>query len=166
MATRSSIVANTNINISSSTNTTNAGIAQRNRISEISNDDYVLQPSPTHSHSRYESDIFNDDWFGTAHPANENHILDTGRFAFTQVKTEARTFSNVTNPYGLLRSPWNTNPTPYVLRSNYTAYKLFDGYSTLPACSEFSAYVGSALGKSWRNATLAHACLSPKSCAS
>eukprot|EP00618_Florenciella_parvula_P017248 CAMPEP_0119520276 /NCGR_PEP_ID=MMETSP1344-20130328/36331_1 /TAXON_ID=236787 /ORGANISM="Florenciella parvula, Strain CCMP2471" /LENGTH=749 /DNA_ID=CAMNT_0007558145 /DNA_START=116 /DNA_END=2365 /DNA_ORIENTATION=- len=93
----------------------------------------------------YESDIFGDDWFGTAHPSNKDHILDTGRFAFTKVKTDARGFSNVTNPYGVLRSPWNTNPVPYVLRSNYTNDKAYDGYTSFPSCSEFSDYVGEDL---------------------
>ncbi|CAN0532570.1 unnamed protein product, partial [Laminaria digitata] len=29
-------------------------------------------------------------------------------------------WSNVHNPYGLLRAPWNTDPTPYVTRHNLT----------------------------------------------
>ena len=63
-----------------------------------------------------DSDIFDKDWFGTASPANEDHIVDEGRWAYTRVLSgsQALAFSNLTNPYGLMRSPWNTNKTPCV----------------------------------------------------
>mmetsp|Transcript_19502 Transcript_19502/g.25262 ORF Transcript_19502/g.25262 Transcript_19502/m.25262 type:complete len:635 (+) Transcript_19502:47-1951(+) len=86
----------------------------------------------------YDSIIFADDWFGTANPNNTEHILDKGRFAYTQVMTNARTYSNVTNPYGLLRSPWNTNKNPFVMRFSYVLGASAGGYSTFPECDEFA----------------------------
>ncbi|KAH8046580.1 hypothetical protein JL721_12338 [Aureococcus anophagefferens] len=67
------------------------------------------------------SPVFYDSWFGTASPANEHHVVDGGRWAYTQVLSgsKALAFSNLTNPYGLLRSP-GTNKTPYLTRSNFT----------------------------------------------
>ena len=96
--------------------------------------------------SWWQSDIFNDDWFGASSPANADHIVDTGRWAFTPVMTDARDFSDMTNPYGLLRSPWNTNPTPYLLRYNRTFSTFADQDSQFPTCTEFAAYVNETLG--------------------
>ena len=55
--------------------------------------------------------------------------------------TDARGFSNITNPYGLLRSPWNTNDVPYLLRSRYVLGVKDAGYS-LPTCGDFASYLG------------------------
>lgn len=49
---------------------------------------------------------------------NSQRVVDSGRFAFTPLRTNARSYSNVTNAYGLLASPWDTNPTPFVTRSD------------------------------------------------
>eukprot|EP00903_Cladosiphon_okamuranus_P013777 g12823.t1 len=65
-----------------------------------------------------DSEIFQDDWFGEASPNNEFHTVDRGRWAYTPVMQDAWDF--VHNPYGLLRTPWNTDPTPYVTRHNKT----------------------------------------------
>jgi len=54
-----------------------------------------------------------------------------------QVMTDAGAFSDIINPYGLLRSPWNTNPVPYLMRSNRTFYGFGDGFSGFPTCSAF-----------------------------
>ena len=43
-------------------------------------------------------------------------------------------------PYGLLRSPWNTNPTPFLMRSRATYDHVSDGYDTFPTCSKFQTY--------------------------
>jgi hypothetical protein len=51
--------------------------------------------------------------------------------------TDAGAFSDIINPYGLLRSPWNTNPVPYLMRSNRTFYGFGDGFSGFPTCSAF-----------------------------
>jgi hypothetical protein len=61
---------------------------------------------------------------------------------------KAREFSAITNPYGLLRSPWNTNPVPYLMRSNTTFYSYADAEMTFPSCAEFSAYLNTSLAKS------------------
>ena len=55
--------------------------------------------------------------------------------------TDAWDFSNITNPYGLMRSPWNTNPVPYVMRSNNTQDVFADGNTEFPTCSQFAAYL-------------------------
>ena len=41
------------------------------------------------------------------------------------------------NPYGLLRSPWNTNPVPYIMRSAKT-YGVKNGGWTTPDCITFA----------------------------
>lgn len=84
------------------------------------------------------SEIFDDDWFGSANPNNTDHVVDAGRWAYTKVMTHARSYSNVTNPYGFLRSPWNTNKVPFVMRSAYVLGKQWGGFSTLPSCDKFS----------------------------
>ena len=94
----------------------------------------------------YDSPIFGDEWFGTNSPANEEHVVATGRWAYTPILRDTdNTFSKLTNPYGLLRSPWNTNPTPFLMRSNETFYSFGDGYRAFPTCGEFAEYVGSDL---------------------
>lgn len=87
-----------------------------------------------------QSDIFNDDWFGSVDPgAQSRHVVQEGRWAFTPVLhgPSARAFSNITNSYGLLRSPWNTNPVPYLTRSRYTL-GVRDALYSLPSCSDFA----------------------------
>ena len=92
------------------------------------------------------SPVFYDSWFGTASPANEHHVVDGGRWAYTQVLSgsKALAFSNLTNPYGLLRSPWNTNKTPYLTRSNFTNGAAYDSYTTFPMCSSFASWLTSS----------------------
>ena len=89
----------------------------------------------------YESPMFDEEWFGSNSPNNKEHVVDSGRFAYTPVMKDARAYSKITNPYGLLRSPWNTNPTPYVTRYNRTFFNLGDAYLAFPSCSAFAAYV-------------------------
>jgi len=50
----------------------------------------------------------------------------------------AHGFSNITNPYGLLRSPWNTNPVPYLMRNRNTV-GVNDAKYTMPTCSSWQA---------------------------
>ena len=63
--------------------------------------------------------------------------MNVGRWAFTPVLQDARKFSAITNPYGLLRSPWNTNPVPYLTRYSQVLGSQNDGYS-LTTCDDFS----------------------------
>ena len=57
--------------------------------------------------------------------------------AYTPVKQRATNYSAVTNPYGLLRSPWNSFRAPHVTR-----YRKTDGgvvERELPGCDVFQA---------------------------
>ena len=63
--------------------------------------------------------------------------MTEGRWAYTPVLSSAREFSAITNPHGLLRSPWNTNPTPYLTRHDTVLGLYADEYS-LPTCDDFS----------------------------
>jgi hypothetical protein len=87
----------------------------------------------------WESNIFGDDWFGPCNPKDPLHVVNVGRWAYTKVMTEARGFSNITNPYGLLRSPWNTNPTPYLMRYARVVGSFGDGFTEFPTCANFAA---------------------------
>jgi len=48
----------------------------------------------------------------------------------------AEEWSEIHNPYGLLRSPWNTNPVPYIMRSSKTLGVKNGGWTT-PTCELF-----------------------------
>ena len=65
------------------------------------------------------SSVFAESWFGAASPDNELHTVDTGRFAFTPAMTDARAFSKIFNSYGVLRAPWNNDPTPFMTRHDH-----------------------------------------------
>ena len=85
----------------------------------------------------WESAVFRDDWFGSNSPANGDHIVASGRWAYTSVMADARAYSDITNPYGLLRSPWNANPTPYLMRYNRTFSEFGDADLTgFPECDQ------------------------------
>lgn len=87
-----------------------------------------------------KSIVWHNSWFGPASPTNDQHAIDKGRFAYTHVskvtKENHGMFSRIRNPYGYLRSPWNTNPTPFVMRSQYVLGSK-NGQWTLPDCSLF-----------------------------
>jgi len=63
------------------------------------------------------SGVFSADWFGDADCNNSLHTPTEGRFSYVPVMEDAQNFSSIINPYGLLRSPWNADPTPYMTRS-------------------------------------------------
>jgi len=83
------------------------------------------------------SPIFYDSWFGAASPDNDEHIITKGRWAYQSVLKNAQDYSHVHNPYGVLRSPWNTNPIGFITRSRYTL-GVKDGGWTIPACMDFN----------------------------
>ena len=87
-----------------------------------------------------ESQIFKEEWFGAASPARADHVVDKGRWAFTPIKRvadgELPNAHEIRNAYGLLRSPWNANPVPYLSRHRYTLGVEDAGFS-LPSCSQF-----------------------------
>ena len=82
-----------------------------------------------------ESFVFDDNWFGPANPANDDHIVDRGRWAYTEIPKN--TSAKFRNAYGLLRSPWNTNKTPYLTRSSYTLNQ--STFDTFPECQAFES---------------------------
>jgi hypothetical protein len=85
-----------------------------------------------------ESHIFSDKWFGSATTSSASHAIENGKFAYTRVKKVgvSETDAYVSNPYGLLRSPWNVNDSPYVTRSaKVDGYNAF--YSELPSCKDY-----------------------------
>ena len=88
------------------------------------------------------SPIFDDDWFSpTSSSSNNESVVDGG---FTKVlDARSSAYSNQTNPYGLLRSPWNVNKVPFLLRRNYVLDDEYDGYSTFPKCAEFQSFLES-----------------------
>lgn len=103
-----------------------------------------------------ESIVFSDEWFGTIQPVDNEHTVEKGRWAYTPIMTNAQAWSNITNPYGLLRSPWNTDRTPFVTRSNYVLGEKNGGYS-IPSCALFIRDLkGSDMGQfySWVNGQL------------
>jgi len=101
--------------------------------------DYTIEASE--GVNWYDSIIFDADWFGDNSPSNVDHIVNKGRFAYTPVLENARGFSSITNPYGLLRSPWNTNPTPYLMRHNRTMGDFADSNDKFPSCSDFASEI-------------------------
>ncbi|CAM9942282.1 unnamed protein product [Scytosiphon promiscuus] len=65
------------------------------------------------------SSIFSDDWFGSAAPGNAMRTPDRGRFGYIPTMLDAAEYSVVHNSYGMLRSPWNNDPTPFLTRSDH-----------------------------------------------
>ena len=84
-----------------------------------------------------ESFVFGDDWFGA--PESETHVVSRGRFAFTAVRRNAAGYANTTNAFGLLRSPWNASPVPFLARSTSTLGLRGNGYGTFPTCAMFAS---------------------------
>ena len=79
-----------------------------------------------------DSIVWDDDWFGTSSPSRVDHVIDTGRFAWTPVKVNNANLSMWTNSYGMMRAPWNNNRAHYVTRSNQSyGFTLTD----LPGCA-------------------------------
>jgi hypothetical protein len=82
------------------------------------------------------SHIFGEKWFGHVASKQSDHAIDTGKWAFTEVAVVGFTDDVIHNPYGLLRSPWNVNNSPYITRSAMVdEYKAFDG--DLPSCENY-----------------------------
>ena len=78
--------------------------------------DFTIESTFYTPESWRDSPIFADDWFGAASPANDLHTVTEGRWAFVPAMTAARNFSHVANSYGILRAPWNNDPTPFMTR--------------------------------------------------
>lgn len=92
--------------------------------------------------SWYESQVFDDDWFGSVwNGASLQHVLETGRWAFVSVVPsdygieDNHLTGSVLNGLGFLRAPWNTNDARYLTRHNQSL-----GYSqTSPPSCEWHA---------------------------
>jgi len=106
----------------------------------------VIDPSiavPYWDYSRDAEDIakspvFDDDWFGALYSEHEDHVVDKGRWAFTEVRRAPESVEFhplIKHPYGLLRSPWNTSPIPYIRR--WKEVNGFDTQSMSIGCKEF-----------------------------
>lgn len=79
--------------------------------------DFTLE-STFYSPSTFrDSGVFSPDWFGDATCNNSLHTPTEGRFSYVPVMQNAHNFSSIVSPYGMLRSPWNADPTPYMTRS-------------------------------------------------
>ena len=91
------------------------------------------------------SEVFRDDWFGGASFAGADHVVDAGAWAFLRVRgggggDDDDGFSGITNPYGLLRSPWNTNKVPFLGRFREVLGNDGGGFD-LPACADFVPFL-------------------------
>lgn len=49
-------------------------------------------------------------------PPQDLRTPSRGRFGYVPVMTNATQYSPLSNPYGLLRSPWNSDSTPFLTR--------------------------------------------------
>ncbi|CAN0353347.1 unnamed protein product [Ectocarpus sp. 6 AP-2014] len=79
--------------------------------------DFTIEGTPDgDSPSFRSSPVFSDDWFGTTTPENGARVPDRGRFGFVPVMTNASEYSRITNAYGMLRSVWNSDSTPFMTR--------------------------------------------------
>lgn len=94
-----------------------------------------------------DSPVFDDDWFGTANPLSDLHVLTAGLFSGISLPdgsaynewsiTETGTLNPFVNAYGDLRSPWNNNPSKMIGRHNLTyGASLFQ---TVPTCTALSS---------------------------
>ena len=78
----------------------------------------------------YNSEIFFDDWFGGV--MSSDNVVSSGRFTYVSVDPSNYGLeADVENAYGLLRSPWNANPSPFLTRCN-TTYSVLQ--SNPPGC--------------------------------
>lgn len=97
--------------------------------------DFTLESTFYTPNTFRDSGVFSSDWFGDAVCNNSQHTPTEGRFSYVPVMENAQNFSAIINPYGLLRSPWNADPTPYLTRSN-TIYNLANNLKP-SGCKEY-----------------------------
>ena len=64
------------------------------------------------------------------------HTPTSGRFAYVPAMADASEFSRVRNSYGVLRSPWNNDPTPFMTRHE-EVYGFFNNLKP-SGCFEYS----------------------------
>ena len=99
----------------------------------------------------FDSDMFRDDWFGAASPTSKDHSIERGLWAGVRLPDgsaykekwnipKTGSLNPFVNGYGVMRSPWNNNPSPYIGRHNLTY-----GITTtkMPNCAVMSSCYGS-----------------------
>ena len=99
----------------------------------------------------FDSDMFRDDWFGAASPTSNDHSIERGLWAGVKLPDgsaykdkwnipKTGSLNPFVNGYGVMRSPWNNNPSPYIGRHNLTY-----GITTtkMPNCAVMSSCYGS-----------------------
>jgi len=79
--------------------------------------DFTVESTFYGSSDWHTSFIFSDDWFGDPSPDNELHTVVDGRWSFNYALSDASEFSDWVNSYGVMRAPWNNDPTPFLTRA-------------------------------------------------
>lgn len=67
------------------------------------------------------------------------HTPTSGRFAYAPAMADAREFSALHNSYGVLRAPWNNDPTPFMTRHE-NVYGFFNNLKP-SGCYEYSTSI-------------------------
>lgn len=78
----------------------------------------------------WETELWTDKWFGNS--TGPEHTVTEGRFAYQVVPRDPNT-TEIRNPYGYLRAPWNVNKAPYVTRVHKFCGVSVD-YNNWPSC--------------------------------
>jgi len=98
----------------------------------------------------YASKVFTE-WFGSIDgEPTKGHAVSDGRFAHWRIRSAAWDISNLTSPYGLLRSPWNVNPSTRLTRSKFAC-----GTETVLTTSAWNRCLDAASFLLW------YACIDP-----
>lgn len=111
--------------------------------------DFTLESTFYTPETFRDSIVFSQGWFSTAQPANAMSTPDTGRFAYVPIMKNAQNFSKIYNPYGLLRSPWNADPNPYLTRSS-KIYSLANNLKP-SGCNE---YYRASVNREWKSLSI------------
>lgn len=81
--------------------------------------DFTLESTFYRANDWRTSPIFSSSWFGEASPNNDLHTVTDGRWAYESAMSNAWNFSKIVNSYGVLRAPWNNDPTPFMTRHDH-----------------------------------------------
>merc|ERR1719267_470441 len=79
----------------------------------------------------WDSRLWSPSWFGNA--TGSLHVVQEGRWAYTEEPKDDDPSPLTANAYGLLRAPWNLNPSSYVTRFHQVCGIQTD--STWPDCA-------------------------------
>ena len=108
--------------------------------------DYALDGGRYTAETVAQSEVFQPDWFGEASPSNSDHRINDGGF-WSEISfpdgdkyvsdwdiAATGSLNPHVNGYGLMRSPWNNNPSQFIGRRNST-YGV--KRTLLPSCKDF-----------------------------